>query len=46
MTITLKYLPQYYSIAHLKSARFNLHRKFSLKDLLRHGKDENKKGKV
>ena len=44
--ITLKYLPQYYWIAHLKSAGFTLHRKSFLKDLLRHGKHENKRGKV
>ena len=31
---------------HLISAKFTLHTKHFLKDLLRHGKDENKRGKV
>ena len=33
-------------ISHLKIARFTWHNKSFLKNLLRHGKDENKKGNV
>ena len=43
---TLKYLPQSYYIALLKSGRFTLRRKSFLIDLLRQGKEENKKEKV
>ena len=33
-------------MAHLKSARFTLHAKSFLQDLLRHEKQEKKRGKV
>ena len=38
--------PQSYQIALTKSARFTLHRKFFLEDLLRETNDENKTDKV
>ena len=38
--------PEWNKIALLKSARFNLHRKSFLKDLLKQTNNENKTGKV
>ena len=38
--------PQSDEIALLELARFNLHKKYFLRVLLRQGKDQNKRGKV
>ena len=44
--VTFPLSPQSYYISLLKWEVFALHRKSFLKDLLRHGKDENKTGEV
>ena len=44
--VTFPLSPQSYHISLLKWEEFVLHRKSFLKDLLRHGKDKNKAGKV
>ena len=44
--VTFPLSTQSYKIGPLKSERFTLQKKSFLKDLLRHDKDENKKGKV